>query len=66
MLTYKALKSFAFTYPCPRKLREVVQMSLFERESKEKISELWHTYHKDKGQNTANVLSKNDYEKLNT
>lgn len=26
---------FSFTYPCPRKLREIVKMSLFEKESKD-------------------------------
>ena len=39
-------------------------MSLFERENKEKISSLWLEYHKDKYQNSANVLSKKDYSNL--
>ena len=26
------LRSFVFTYPCPRKLREIIKMSLIEKE----------------------------------
>ena len=39
-------------------------MSLFEKENKDKITSLWNEYHGDKQHNTANALSKNDYEVL--
>lgn len=39
---------FSFTYPCPRKLREIVKMSLFEKETKDNNISLWMEYHKDK------------------
>ncbi len=35
----------SFTYPCPRKLREVIKMTLIERENKDKIVSLWMEYH---------------------
>ena len=62
MLIYKNKFFFSFNYPCPRKLREVVQMSLFEKENKDKISSIWNEYHAQKVHNTANALSKKDYE----
>ena len=36
-------------------------MSLFEKETKDKISSLWNEYHAMKEHNTANALSKKDY-----
>lgn len=35
--TLLAKRNFSFTYPCPRKLREIVKISLFEKETPEKI-----------------------------
>jgi len=32
---------FSFAYPCPRKLREIVKISAFERETPETIEMLW-------------------------
>ncbi|CAD8165486.1 unnamed protein product [Paramecium pentaurelia] len=55
---------FAFTYPCPRKLREIVKMSLFERESKDQVISLWMEYHKEKQHNVAYIVSKDEYEIL--
>jgi len=40
ILAKKAVKRFSFVYPCPRKLREIMQLSLIERESKDKIASL--------------------------
>ncbi len=60
----KSLRNFSFTYPCPRKLREVVQLSLFEKENKDKIISLWNEYHATKPHNTANALSKKDFAHL--
>ena len=39
---------FAFNYPCPRKLREIMKLSLIERENKDKIKDIWLEYHKDR------------------
>lgn len=39
---------FSFTYPSPRKLREVMKLSLIEREPKDKVINIWMDYHKDK------------------
>jgi ATP synthase F1 complex assembly factor 1 len=41
-------KKFYFSYPCPRKLREIVKMTMFEREQPQKIKELWKTYYDEK------------------
>lgn len=37
-----------FNYPCPRKLRELMQMSLIEKEDRDKIKDIWIEYHKSK------------------
>lgn len=50
-------RAFSFAYPCPRRLREIVKMSAFERESPETIKMLWSEYHKSRQHTTANVLS---------
>jgi len=40
-LIKQSFNQFSFTYPCPRKLREVVQLSLFEREPADQIVYIW-------------------------
>lgn len=47
-LVYKTTIKTYFNYPCPRKLREIMKMSLIEREDKEKIEEIWKSYHNEK------------------
>lgn len=64
-LYIKIIKNFSFTYPCPRNLREIVKMSLIEREPKHKVSSIWDNYHKDRTESISDTLSKNDYETLN-
>lgn len=51
----------AFTYPCPRKLREIMKMSLIEKEPTHKIKDIWKEYHEPRVANTADVLSKDQY-----
>lgn len=63
-LFFKSIKNFAFTYPCPRKLREIMKLSLIERELKPKIIELWQTYHKGKLDCIADKLEKEEYSTL--
>jgi len=41
-------KKFYFSYPCPRKLREIVKITLFEREQPTKIKEIWQKYYDEK------------------
>ena len=45
LLLTKSKRSFSFTYPCPRKLREIMKMSMIEREPVETIKNIWHDYH---------------------
>jgi ATP synthase F1 complex assembly factor 1 len=45
---FKFSKKFYFSYPCPRKLREIVKITLFEREQPQKIKEIWQTYYSEK------------------
>jgi len=33
-----------FSYPCPRKLNELVKISLFEKEQPSKIKDIWEKY----------------------
>lgn len=37
-----------FSYPCPRKLNELVKISLFEKEQPSKIKNIWEKYFQDK------------------
>ena len=60
-LCFKSKLSFAFTYPCPRKLREIMKLSLIERESKDKIASIWMEYHKSRSESVSYVLSKKEY-----
>ena len=48
-------RRFSFTYPCPRKLREIMQLSAVLKESPPTIIGLWDEYHKDKDKNVALV-----------
>ena len=63
-LCFKSLKNFAFTYPCPRKLREIMKLSLIERENKDQITQLWQNYHKMKLDNISHTLEKQQYDFL--
>ena len=40
MFTKLVKYAFVFTYPCPRNLREIMKMSLIERESYSKIKDI--------------------------
>lgn len=64
MLSTAIKYSFVFTYPCPRKLREIMKLSLIEREPKDKVAEIWMKYHRDKPNNVAYCISKNEYSVL--
>lgn len=56
--------AFAFTYPCPRKLREIMQMSLIERENKDSVVKIWMAYHSEKPNNVAYAMSKSEYQQF--
>lgn len=49
----KTLSLMSFTYPCPRKLREIMQMSLIEKETAQNIKHIWNTYHEDRQDNIS-------------
>lgn len=63
---FPKIYQFAFTYPCPRKLREIMKMSLIERENKEKVVQIWMDYHKERDSTVSYALSKKEYEQLST
>jgi ATP synthase F1 complex assembly factor 1 len=56
-----------FSYPCPRKLREIVKISLFEREQPSTIKDLWKQYYEEKprafglnvNENELNIMLRN-------
>ena len=60
------LARFSFTYPCPRKLREIVKMSLLEKETPSRISDIWKEYHSVKSENIAETLSLAEHNTLKT
>jgi ATP synthase F1 complex assembly factor 1 len=45
---FKFSKKNYFSYPCPRKLREIMKMSLIEREQPTQIKEIWKQYYNEK------------------
>ena len=49
--------SFSFTYPCPRKLREIVKLSMFERETSDSIASIWKDYHLNRPENISDTLT---------
>jgi ATP synthase F1 complex assembly factor 1 len=57
-------KKTYFSYPCPRKLREIVKMTLFERETKERIAEIWQEYHSNKPKTIAYTIEAPEIERM--
>ena len=57
---FNLFKSFLvknyFSYPCPRKLREIVKLSVLEKENKEQIKEIWKEYHQEKSKLISDVV----------
>lgn len=50
-------RNFVFTYPCPRRMREIVKMTLIERETPDKVRDVWNTYHSARANNVSCVLT---------
>ncbi len=59
-------RGFSFTYPCPRKLREIMKVSAVEKETPETIEMIWREYHNAKGHTVSRVLSQTLYMQLMT
>lgn len=57
-------RGFSFSYPCPRRMRDIVKMSLIERETSDKIREIWNTYHSARPDNVSCVLNTHQYSLL--
>jgi len=60
-LFYRQCRNFAFNYPCPRNLREIMKMSLIEKEPPNQVEEIWKEYHKQRHQNIADVFTKDEH-----
>jgi ATP synthase mitochondrial F1 complex assembly factor 1 len=54
-------RSFSFSYPCPRKLREIMKLSAIEKETPETIEMIWREYHNAKPFTVSRVLSTSLY-----
>ena len=52
-----AKRGFSFSYPCPRRLREIMKMSAIEKETPETIDMVWNEYHNAKGHTVSRVLN---------
>ncbi len=50
-------RGFSFTYPCPRKLREIVKYSALEKETPSTIEMIWNEYHNAKPHTVSKVIS---------
>lgn len=53
--------AMSFTYPCPRKLREIMKISMIEREPAHQVESIWKDYHSPRINNTCSVLDKEKY-----
>lgn len=45
---FKFAKRTYFNYPCPRKLRDLIHMSLIEREPVHQVQKIWKEFHESK------------------
>ena len=59
-LTRNPLSRVGFSYPAPRKLREIMQMSLIEKESPNTVKHIWDEYHAKRPENVALVSLKDN------
>lgn len=57
-------KRFYFTLPCSRELKNVVKLPLLEKESKEKIINIWREKFKEENHVIADYMSTNKYESI--
>ena len=64
MLGIGQTRRFSFTYPCPRKLREIVKMSAMEKETPETIDKIWTEYHTMRGHTISAVMTPSLYMNL--
>lgn len=64
MALIQAKRAFSFTYPCPRRLREIMKMSAIERENPDVIETIWREYHNAKSHTVSRVLNKGLYMQL--
>mmetsp|Transcript_34985 Transcript_34985/g.53704 ORF Transcript_34985/g.53704 Transcript_34985/m.53704 type:complete len:89 (-) Transcript_34985:469-735(-) len=55
-------RMFSFSWPCPRKLREIVKMSAFEKETADTCTMIWNEYHHAKPHTVSTVLTVQQYE----
>lgn len=58
------IRNFSFSWPCPRKLREIVKISAFERETSETCQMIWNEYHHAKPHTVSTVLTAPQYVEL--
>lgn len=57
-------RKFAANIPVARKLREVVKLSLLEKESKDTIKDIWMKFHAPKEHLVARSMDKGQWESL--
>ncbi|CAG9310426.1 unnamed protein product [Blepharisma stoltei] len=57
-------RAFVFTYPCPRKMREIVKLSLIEKEEPSEIKRIWNEYHLNRPNNVSTVITAHQYDLL--
>jgi ATP synthase F1 complex assembly factor 1 len=58
------VKRGVFTYPCPRKLREVAQVSLLGKETPDNIRAIWNSYYKEKDSIVSTTMTSDMYRYL--
>ena len=57
-------RSFSFSWPCPRKLREIVKESAFVKEDADTCAMIWNEYHHSKNHTVSTVLTNQQYQEL--
>lgn len=57
-------RGFSFSWPCPRVLREIVKMSVFEKETASTCEMIWNEYHHTKEYTVSTVLTSSQYQEL--
>lgn len=61
---HTSARSFSFSYPVPRKLRDVVKMSLFQTESPASIKQLWEEQYRSNRKVVSATTDRETFERF--
>lgn len=63
-MAFVPYRHFGFSWPCPKKLNEIVKRSAFEKEDADTCTYIWNEYHHAKPHTVSTVLTSRQYDEL--